>query len=358
MLATALLFAWANALPHAFPQFALATNNIQPIASSFRNYVWVNSALTGTQFPINLVPDAPPVAFLRAQRIQESTLNIANYVPQVNDVIHLSIATSSLTDINATPMPLSASFQLTQSNESQPWIWTLQIANAINSANDPIIRAGECNGDRCAQGLPISSIASVYRNFVWVGNGYQVENVDLMVRRFNTFTNVLQIGTGSLDTNGLTPKVSDRIQLSIQGIDHTGGEQAPVDLSVEIELNQASQLSADIWSQLIADAINDLGNADFRAGQCGNGINLSECDASESVTSQPSATANRLWARETTEISSVQLSLRANAAPVADAGVDLIIDELAQFSLDGSASKDADGQISSYQWQQIGGRAR
>ncbi len=47
----------------------------------------------------------------------------------------------------------------------------------------------------------------------------------------------------------------------------------------------------------------------------------------------------------------------SNQVPVADAGTNLTVDEGAAVSLDGSASSDADGSITAYQWTQTGGTA-
>ena len=47
----------------------------------------------------------------------------------------------------------------------------------------------------------------------------------------------------------------------------------------------------------------------------------------------------------------------SNQAPVADAGINLTVAEGAAISLDGSASSDADGSITAYQWTQTSGTA-
>lgn len=46
-----------------------------------------------------------------------------------------------------------------------------------------------------------------------------------------------------------------------------------------------------------------------------------------------------------------------NKAPVANAGADITVTGPAAVSLDGSASKDSDGSIASYLWEQTAGPA-
>ena len=130
------------------------------------------------------------------------------------------------------------------------------------------------------------------------------------------------------------------------------GVDAQANASATVQLDGSA--SADADGSIVSYSWQQIDSS-------GYSVSLSDATAAQPTFTAPAVAAETVLSFELTvtdddgsqDTDTVGITILANAAPTANAGVDLQVYEDNTVQLDGSASSDSDGSISAYSWQQI-----
>ena len=130
------------------------------------------------------------------------------------------------------------------------------------------------------------------------------------------------------------------------------GADAQANASATVQLDGSA--SADADGSIVSYSWQQIDSS-------GYSVSLSDATAAQPTFTAPAVAAETALSFELTvtdddgsqDADTVGITILANAAPTANAGVDLQVYENNTVQLDGSASSDSDGSISAYSWQQI-----
>lgn len=132
------------------------------------------------------------------------------------------------------------------------------------------------------------------------------------------------------------------------GVDQTIDEQVLVTLNGSASNDSDGSIVSYSWSQIAGTQVALSDDSVVNPTFSGPNIAITETLSFKlTVTDNHAETAS----------SSVNITLTANAAPTANAGINQVVDEQLLVTLDGSASNDSDGSISTYSWSQTAGVA-